>query len=378
MQEKYCLGVPSDITIFRKLVENGSYIDKTMYLRRMLRGDHCYMLYLPHGWGKTLTCSMLKELFEGNKELFRGFDIYDWYDFEPYPVIYLDFRRLNVSETFDAFMDSFWNLIYEQVADYGFEPDTSDPQLLLTEAMFEKQYKTGQRAVILIDNYDSPLYRAIGKDFYEKMDRILELFYGSLKNFTGRFLLMTGVTKYLIRTLLGTGLYMNYVTNHFQYNGMLGYTEDEIINHFGDVIDKHMDGYHSREEFLNKLRRYYGGYRLNDKMEEPVYNPLSINRFMKNGCEFRSYWDDTEETEFASNIAKPLTDEELFKYPSISGSLNTFTVPTYEHESEYDSLTMLFFSGYLTVKEGSEYHILDLDFPNEEARNAFKVFIRKE
>ncbi len=35
MQEKYCLGVPSDITIFRKLVENGSYIDKTMYLRRI-------------------------------------------------------------------------------------------------------------------------------------------------------------------------------------------------------------------------------------------------------------------------------------------------------------------------------------------------------
>ena len=300
---------------------------------------------------------MLKELFEGNKELFRDLDIYTWYDFEPHPVIYLDFRRLNVSETFDVFMDSFWNLIYEQVADYGFEPDTSDPQLLLTEAMFEKQYKTGQRAVILIDNYDSPLYRAIGKDFYEKMDRILELFYGSLKNFTGRFLLMTGVTKYLIRTLLGTGLY---------------------INHFGDVIDKHMDGYHSREEFLNKLRRYYGGYRLNNKMEEPVYNPLSINRFMKNGCEFRSYWDDTEETEFASEITKSLTDEELFKWHAIEKILNTFSIPTYNPESSRDALTMLFFSGYLTVKGGSEYQILDLDFPNEEARNAFKVFIRKE
>ena len=98
------LGVPSDITIFPKLVENGSCSDKTMYLRRMLRWDHCYMLYLPHGWGKTLTCSILKVLFEGNKELFRGLDFYDWYGFEPHPVIYLDFRRLNVSETFDAIM----------------------------------------------------------------------------------------------------------------------------------------------------------------------------------------------------------------------------------------------------------------------------------
>ena len=104
MQEKYCLGVPSDSTIFRKLVENGSYIDKTMYLRRILRLNHCYMFYLPYGWEKTLSCSMLKELFEGNKELFKDLDIYTWYDFEPYPAIYLDFGRLNVSETFDAIM----------------------------------------------------------------------------------------------------------------------------------------------------------------------------------------------------------------------------------------------------------------------------------
>ena len=152
---------------------------------------------------------------------------------------------------------------------------------------------------------------------------------------------------------------MNYVTNHFRYNGMFGYTEDEIINHFGDVIDKHMDGYHSREEFLDKLRRYYGGYR-------------------QNGCEFRSYWDDTEETEFASEITKSLTDEELFKWHAIEKILNTFSIPTYNPESSRDALTMLFFSGYLTVKGGSEYHILDLDFPNEEAKNAFRAFIRKE
>ena len=62
------------------------------------------MLYLPHGRGKTLTCSKLKELLEGNKELFKGLDIYTWYDFESHPVIYLDFGRLNVSETFDAIM----------------------------------------------------------------------------------------------------------------------------------------------------------------------------------------------------------------------------------------------------------------------------------
>ena len=55
--------------------------------------------------GERHTCSILKELFEGNKELFRGLDIYTWYGFDPHPVIYLDFGRLNVSEPFDAFME---------------------------------------------------------------------------------------------------------------------------------------------------------------------------------------------------------------------------------------------------------------------------------
>ena len=55
--------------------------------------------------GERHTCSILKELFEGNKELFRGLDIYTRYSFEPHPIIYLDFRRLNVSETFAAFME---------------------------------------------------------------------------------------------------------------------------------------------------------------------------------------------------------------------------------------------------------------------------------
>ena len=222
MQEKYCLGVPSDITIFRKLVENGTYIDKTMYLRRMLRGDYCYNLYLPHGWGKTLMCSLLKELFEGNRELFRGLDIYDKYDFKPHPVIYLDFRRLDVDGTFDTFMDSFWNLIYEEISRCGISLDeySKSPQILMHAVIDEMYYSDQPRVVLLIDNYDSPLYRAIGKDFYEEMDDVLEDFYRTLKNFRGRFLLMTGVTKYLIRTLLGTGLYMIYTTDWFRYNGM--------------------------------------------------------------------------------------------------------------------------------------------------------------
>ncbi len=44
----------------------------------------------PRRFGKSLFVDTLHEIFNGNKELFRGLYIYDKYDFEEYPVIRID------------------------------------------------------------------------------------------------------------------------------------------------------------------------------------------------------------------------------------------------------------------------------------------------
>ena len=59
--------------------------------------------------------------------------------------------------------------------------------------------KTGQRVVILVDEYDKPMLQAIGNEELQKQfQNTLRPFYGALKTKGGyiKFALLTGVTKF--------------------------------------------------------------------------------------------------------------------------------------------------------------------------------------
>ncbi len=48
-----------------------------------------FLIRVPRRFGK-ICCRYMHEIFNGNKELFKGLYIYDKYDFEEYPVIRID------------------------------------------------------------------------------------------------------------------------------------------------------------------------------------------------------------------------------------------------------------------------------------------------
>lgn len=85
---------------FRKIIEGGFlYVDKTKYIYDLVRpASGVYFLARPRRFGKSLMISTLDEIFQGNKELFDGLWIaasdYNW---QTYPVIRLDFSRLQVT-----------------------------------------------------------------------------------------------------------------------------------------------------------------------------------------------------------------------------------------------------------------------------------------
>ena len=84
---------------FEKLRQEGYlYIDKTEYIWNLINpAGESYFLSRPRRFGKSLTVSTLKAVFEGKKELFEGLAIYDKpYDWKPYPVIHLSFGDYNV------------------------------------------------------------------------------------------------------------------------------------------------------------------------------------------------------------------------------------------------------------------------------------------
>ena len=85
--------ITSSVYNFEKLRQAGYlYVDKTEYIWNLINpAGESYFLSRPRRFGKSLTLSTLKAVFEGKKELFQGLAIYDkQYDWKKYPVIHLD------------------------------------------------------------------------------------------------------------------------------------------------------------------------------------------------------------------------------------------------------------------------------------------------
>jgi len=77
---------------FRELRERDCYyVDKTAYIKRLLAEGKHYFLSRPRRFGKSLLVDTLKELFEGDEELFEGLHIHDGRDWVRHPVVRLDF-----------------------------------------------------------------------------------------------------------------------------------------------------------------------------------------------------------------------------------------------------------------------------------------------
>ena len=90
---------------FKQIREkNYLYVDKTKHIHEMINNGDINFLSRPRRFGKSLLVSTLKELFEGNKKLFKGLYIYNKFNWEnKHPVIVLDFgggdyRTLNSLE----------------------------------------------------------------------------------------------------------------------------------------------------------------------------------------------------------------------------------------------------------------------------------------
>lgn len=72
------------------------YVDKTHYIYDLYAAkDRYHFLSRPRRFGKSLLISTLKELFQGNRELFKGLWIErSDFPFTKHPVIHLDFSSI--------------------------------------------------------------------------------------------------------------------------------------------------------------------------------------------------------------------------------------------------------------------------------------------
>ena len=360
------------------------YVDKTSYIWRMVRNParNFYFISRPRRFGKSLFCDTLKNVFEGNKELFRGLYIYDKHDFEPYPVLSFNFANVS-SATFGNFMDSITKAVRKEAERNGVDIELSDnPAEMLQEALIGIYEKTGKGSVIIIDEYDNNLTSTIGEAFAEDIRKVLNDFYKRIKNNSQyiRFCFITGVVKLSNLSIFSAMNNLVDLSMDKEFSGAFGYTDEELDEYFGEGIDEYLEAnprvYESREEFREKIRDYYDGYRFSPESETRVYNPVSIGFFFYKECTFSNYWDKTGNSSFAVELARRHNLKDILIDDSVLSefALSSFDISDINNDNIPDSkiLAMLYQTGYLTIKDYNELGYT-LKFPNMEVSSTFSL-----
>ena len=138
------------------------YVDKTEYIWNMIRPRTAgYFLSRPRRFGKSLTVSTLKAIFQGKKELFNGLAISEKdYDWKPYPVIHLDMNGLDFSSV-EELESSLCGLLKEAAVLYGLALESANAANMFRSLI--NQLAEKEQVVILVDEYDKPILNNLGK-----------------------------------------------------------------------------------------------------------------------------------------------------------------------------------------------------------------------
>ena len=383
-------GISTDNASFEFFRKNDVlYVDKTEFIYKLLFAwpRRFFFVSRPRRFGKSLFCNSLESLFKGEKELFKGLYIYDKYDFKPYPVLHFDFNNMD-ADSIEDFIKALKGKILLQAGNAGIDIDSSYGPAMMFEMLIERLYRRDGEIVIIQDEYDAPLTSAaIGNpEMAEGIRKTLNSFYATIKNKAGmiRFCFITGVVKLSNLSIFSAMNNLVDLSMDEKFAGAFGYTDEELDEYFGEGIDEYLEEnprvYKSREEFREKIRNYYDGYRFSPESETRVYNPVSIGFFFNDGCKFSNYWYKTGGSALVVKLAENFRLEDLL-YDDIQ--ISEFSLVAFDisklnrNEGKTDTAfraALLYYTGYLSIKAATEEKIL-LGFPNNEVSSSFTNYL---
>ena len=374
----------SSVYSFEDLIQgNFLYVDKTEYIWQLIKpAKEMYFLSRPRRFGKSLTISTLKAVFEGKKELFKGLAIYDKpYDWKPYPVIHLDLNGFDFG-SIEALRSSLCRLMREIATIHHLQLNESKPEQMFREIITELSKKN--KIVLLLDEYDKPILNNIGKSECKQILADLKAFYSVIKAFEGklRFAFITGVSKFCHVSLFSDLNNLTDITMDARYAPMLGYTQSEFESNFKNQIEAvEKTQTLSHQDFLAEIKNWYDGFRFHAESES-VYNPVSLASFFEHGGEFNNYWFQTG----TSSILFEIMKKQSFNLPE---ALETTVSSSFFEAFEIGRLnpkTLLYQTGYLTIGKtvkvpvpftkvmNTEYTLV---FPNYEVKSSFNDHLLK-
>ena len=157
--------IATDIADFETLRKAGQiYVDKTAYFHRLITDPSRQYFFCarPRRFGKSLGVTTLKSIFEGHREFFADLAIAKTgYDFAPHTVVHFNWGGVDALSR-EGFDESFPKAIKASLTAAGYAYDESTlPSVNLSEALTYFKNRDGKGWVILIDEYDDPVAKAL-------------------------------------------------------------------------------------------------------------------------------------------------------------------------------------------------------------------------
>lgn len=353
------------------------YIDKTDFIKEWWEnGDSVTLITRPRRFGKTLNMSMVEKFFSnryaGRADLFEGLKIWEEEQYRKlqgtYPVIFLSFAGIK-GGTFQSARGGIIQKIIDLYGNHLFlldgdslnaqdreyfnyvKADMTDEVAALTLHRLSiclKHYY-GKNAIILLDEYDTPLQEAYVKGYWDELTNFIRnLFNNTFK--TNPYMdraILTGITRVSKESVFSDLNNLAVVTTTTErYATAFGFTEPEV---FCALDNQGLSGW------KESVKEWYDGF--NFGIHRDIYNPWSILSFLKER-KLKTYWANTSENSLVGKLIQTgsadikIAMEDLLEGKQIEACIDEEIVFNQLDHNVTAIWSLLLASGYLKVDEG--------------------------
>ena len=355
---------PVGIQTFEKIREKDYlYIDKTQYIVDFREKQMSYVfLSRPRRFGKSRFASTLQAYFEGRKELFEGLAIANYEkDWVKHPVFHFDLsgaKHMDVEQLERYLAD----MLEEQETIWGYKTHQVDANLRLKNLVKKAYEQTGEKAVVIIDEYDAPLLDVVHeKENLQPLRRIMQNFYSPLKMLDPylEFTFITGITKFSQLSIFSELNNLDNISMFDQYSAICGISKTELTTQMKPDVAALGEALGiTYEECLAELTRFYDGYHFSEKSED-IFNPFSLVKALNAG-KIAPYW--FTDLDIHKTVNKYLCNFDVAKNYNI-GDLPEIPF------GEADIVSFLYQFGILSIKKYNPIiGVYTIGVPNDDIR----------
>ena len=378
------------------------YVDKTDFIRQWWEsGETTTLITRPRRFGKTLNLSMLNCFFsvfyENRADLFEGLKVGDENSYHKlqgrFPVIFLSFAGVK-GTTFEAVLRQInYGIVevyrrFERILDmsrftererqdfgrisWDMDASTAAQSVRLLTDLLYVYY--GQKPIILLDEYDTPLQEAYFNSFWDEMTAFVGAFFNnSFKTnpSLGRALL-TGITRICKESIFSDLNNIDVVTQtSTKYETAFGFTEEEVKVGLARV---------GLLDYREKVKEWYDGFTFGQRRD--MYNPWSITKFIDAEGIFDIYWANTSNNKLVSSLIRKssknmkMAMEQLLEGEMLHVEMDEQLDFAQLEYRESAIFSLLYATGYLRVNQKNDQEYV-LMLTNKEVEIMFRRIIRE-